>query len=267
MAVDLLHENYHTHTALCRHATGTVAEYCAAAIEAGAVALGFTDHTPLPDGRWQGVRMAMDQLDGYCREIDCARQQFPRLPLFKGLECEYAEEYVAFFREELLGTYAVDYLIGATHWCPYRGDWIGVHGELDSPSRLRAYARHVVATMESGLFTFIAHPDLFWCSYPVWDAEAVACSREILAASAALHVPLEINGYGLRKPCRETVDGPRPRYPVDAFWELAAEYEAPVVIASDAHRPRDVLASLDDCLAIARRCGLTVIRPERFRLT
>ena len=40
-------ENYHTHTARCRHATGTEEEYVLAAIDRGLKILGFSDHTPL----------------------------------------------------------------------------------------------------------------------------------------------------------------------------------------------------------------------------
>ena len=105
-------------------------------------------------------------------------------------------------------------------------------------------------------------------SYLAWDRHAEACSREILRAAEAYGVPLEINGYGFRKPRVDTPEGRRPMYPWIRFWELAAEYDIEVVLNSDAHRPEDVAANLDDAAAIAARFGLRIadlscLEPER----
>ncbi|HPX39764.1 MAG TPA: histidinol phosphate phosphatase, partial [Candidatus Hydrogenedentes bacterium] len=63
-------------------------------------------------------------------------------------------------------------------------------------------------------------------------------------------------------------EGRRPMYPWIRFWELAAEYDIEVVLNSDAHRPEDVAANLDDAAAIAARFGLRIadlscLEPER----
>jgi histidinol-phosphatase (PHP family) len=113
--------------------------------------------------------------------------------------------------------------------------------------------------MQSGLFAFIAHPDLFGVCYPVWDAEAEACSRALLTAAAELKMPLEINGYGLRKPMVEAPDGPRYKYPWLPFWELAAECGVGAVLSSDAHEPENVATGLVETAEIARRYGLAVV--------
>ena len=49
--------NWHTHTARCKHASGTVGEYCAAAAAYGLADLGISDHVPFADGRWHSVRL------------------------------------------------------------------------------------------------------------------------------------------------------------------------------------------------------------------
>jgi histidinol-phosphatase (PHP family) len=134
-------------------------------------------------------------------------------------------------------------------------------GTADAAS-LRAYTDYVIASIESGLFAFIAHPDLFGNAYMVWDAEAVACSRAILAAAADLNVPIEINGYGMRKPKVETPDGIRFMYPWRPFWELAGEYRVRALVTSDAHRPVDVGANLEEGMALATDCGLAVVGEE-----
>ena len=49
---DCLKRNYHTHTYRCQHARGDCVDYARVASELGMEVLGFSDHTPLPDGRW-----------------------------------------------------------------------------------------------------------------------------------------------------------------------------------------------------------------------
>ena len=79
------------------------------------------------------------------------------------------------------------------------GDWIGSYGGADSLKSLKAYSNYFIQSMESGLFAFMAHPDLFGNSYLTWDENTIAASHDILTAAAQLKMPLEINGYGLRK--------------------------------------------------------------------
>ncbi len=251
--------NCHTHTYRCKHARGDAQDYCVQAIRAGLQTLGFSDHCPLPDGRWPTVRMAMEELPGYCRALDQARLEFPQLRLLKGLECEYIPEFAAVYQDLFLGTWALDYLIGGAHYYPFHGTWLGLYEDSMDGTRLGAYVDYVIAGMESGLFAFVAHPDLFGVRYAAWDAQAEACSRALLAAAAALGTPLEINGYGLRKPQVPSGDGMRPMYPWLPFWELASQYDLQVVLSADAHLPEDIVAGLPATADIARRCGLHVL--------
>ena len=55
--------NYHTHTKRCMHATGTDADYVKAALDAGLDVLGFSDHGPFPDNRFD-FRMPYADQDG-----------------------------------------------------------------------------------------------------------------------------------------------------------------------------------------------------------
>lgn len=252
----MITKNYHTHTYRCKHATGDVDDYCRAAIAHGLTLLGISDHAALPDNRWDDIRMHFSELPAYCRSIDQARRRFPKLTVLKSMECEYMNAYDAFYREELLGRLGFDYLIGAAHFFPQAGQWIGVYGGVTNAHALRLHAAHFIESMESGLFAFMAHPDLFGNSYLVWDADAEACSRDILEAAAALHMPLEINGYGLIKTPVDTPTGRRPMYPWEPFWELAAEYGVEIVVNSDAHAPENIVHDVPGALAIAHKYNL-----------
>jgi histidinol-phosphatase (PHP family) len=248
--------NYHTHTYRCGHASGDAPDYARIAAASGMQVLGFSDHTPLPDGRWQGWRMLLAQIDEYEAAVREAAVSQPDLTVLLGMECEWTPEFRSFLEDELLGRRGYDYLIGACHLTELGGEWIGSFDRIGSPAGLRAYAEQCIRTMESGLFAFIAHPDVFGACNRAWTADTAACARDICAASARLGVPLEINGLGFRKGPIDTDEGRRPAYPWSPFWEIAAEHGVRVVLSSDAHHPRDVAASYDDVAGIRDRFGL-----------
>lgn len=248
--------NLHTHTYLCQHAVGDVNDYCKEAIDKKLNILGISDHTPLPDNRWQNERMDLAELLTYCQSIEQAREEFPELIILKAMECEYADEYASFYRDELLGRLQFDYLIGAVHYFPHNGEWFDLYNNsLDAPT-LTSYAKYFIDSMKSDLFLFMAHPDIFGYAYFNWDANAKACSRDILEAASALKVPLEINGNGFRKPMIKTLDGMRLKYPWEKFWEMASKYEIEVVANSDAHKPKDVVGNIQDAIAIGEKYNL-----------
>jgi histidinol-phosphatase (PHP family) len=247
-------ENFHTHTYRCKHATGDVADYVQAAVDKGLDLIGISDHTALPDNRWEYIRMAFDELDGYINAIDSAILDFPQIKVLKSLECEYADEYQSFYRDTLLGDKNFDYLIGAAHFVPYDNDWQSSH-KLEA-KHILAYGEYFVKSMESGLFAFMAHPDVFGYNYPYWDDNCISCAKDIFAAAETLKVPLEINGLGLRKDKVETPDGLRPPYPLVPFWEIAQDYSIEVICNSDAHRPIDIIANINDAKDIATKNNL-----------
>jgi histidinol-phosphatase (PHP family) len=248
--------NLHTHTFRCQHAEGDVGEYAQVASEAGLAVLGMSDHTPLPDGRWPDMRMALAELDDYQLMVERAREEFPQLRILIGLECEYAPEYESFYRDEILGRRGFDYLIAGCHFTPLDGGWIPSFGGLDTARSLRAYADYTIRTMASELFAFVTHPDLIGCSNPVWTTDTAACASDIGLAAATLKVPLELNSYGFRKPWMNTPSGRRPSYPWLPFWETIADRGATVVLSSDAHRPVDAVAGYAEVAAIRDRFRL-----------
>ena len=109
--------------------------------------------------------MDIEELPIYIRAVDEAIENFPELTVLKAAECEYADEYHAFFEDKLLGEHQLDYLIGAAHFFQMDGQWVGSYGGADSREGLRGYADYFVKSMESKLFAFMAHPDLFGNCY------------------------------------------------------------------------------------------------------
>lgn len=254
--------NFHTHTSRCMHASGRPIDYAREAQRAGMAVLGIADHTPLVDGRMADCRMAPDELEAYIADVAEARAAVPAVEVLLGMECDDAPERRGWYRDVLLGRHRFSYLIGALHEAPGRRGWINGFTDLHDDRDLAAYADAVVDAIASGLYAFIAHPDICGISRRRWDAQCAAAARAMCEASRAHGVPLEINGYGLRKPAVEGEHGPRPGYPWEPFWEVAGAVGCPVVVNSDAHRPQDVAAGLAECAALAARYGLTPAQPR-----
>jgi len=252
--------NFHTHTYLCKHGSGHVRDFCQAALEQGVDVLAFTDHTPYDDGRWNSVRMDMNQLPIYLAELEEARGEFPQLRIIKGMECEFVQENIGFIQDELKGRHGFQCIAGAIHSFLYKGEWVNCFqtaGGMDSPM-LHAYTDFTIAAIQSGLFTFLAHPDLFGVRYSGWDDDIRACSHAIVQAAIQMDIPLEINANGFRKPKRQDGDEWRPQYPWHRFWEVAAEYgtNLKVLVGSDAHNPREVWGNNEQCIAFANTYAL-----------
>ncbi|MGM9619045.1 MAG: histidinol-phosphatase [Oscillospiraceae bacterium] len=229
--------NYHTHTARCGHASGGDEAYVRAAIEAGWQALGFSDHVPWPykSGYTNpGVRMNVSELEGYLASLRRLREKYrDRIRIYIGFECEYFPAYLDWLRE-LKEREGLDYLILGNHH--ELSDETGMYyGSATRPEELRRYCENTIRGMETGLFAYLAHPDLALMSYPVFDDTAREMSRRLCRRARELGVPLEYNLQGQR--IKEWGGAPGLGYPCRAFWEVAAEEGNTAIIGMDAHSP------------------------------
>lgn len=257
--------NLHTHTARCKHSVGTLAEYCREAEKQGVAVLGFSDHSPFLDERFHESRMSPEELGDYCRDVERAASEFSHLTILSGLEVDYLPKIGrAFYEDSFRNAYRFDYLIAGVHFLdpctPQTDIW---HPEtVLTPAAVRKFVELSIETISTGLFDYLAHPDLFTACCPRWTPEIKALCRELAETSKALDVPLEINAYGLRKPLIHTAEGERRPYPWRPFWELVAECGAPMVVGADAHRPEDVWGNTADAVAFGRECGLVPANAE-----
>jgi len=172
--------NYHSHTYRCKHASGEVVEFVKAASKAGLKIFGVSDHCPFPDDRWLNIRMPYEELNDYIEAVLAAKSSVPEVRVLLGMECEYVKEYKNYLEDELLGKRQFEYLIGAAHYTPHKGEWLNSFTDLGCTSHLKAYTEYLCHMMESQLFTFIAHPDIFGSSYLDWNADLNSCSLDIL---------------------------------------------------------------------------------------
>lgn len=101
---------------------------------------------------------------------------------------------------------------------------------------LDLYEESTIEGMESGLFAYLAHPDLFMRSYPEFDKHCISVSRHICRAAVRLHIPLEYNiGYVAINEARGITT-----YPCPQFWHIAANEGCTAIIGLDAHNNLDL---------------------------
>jgi histidinol-phosphatase (PHP family) len=224
----------------------------AQAITDGADALGFSDHCPYPhDGvdTWDATRMTVEEARDYFDDVREAAKDAP-FPVYAGFECEWAPRYESWYRDTLLGEYGADYLVLGAHWLSIGKKNIYAPTILDMAD-IKAYFAQTIQGIESGLYRFLAHPDLVLAEGLDWNCELAALFADLIDAAMSRKMPLEINGYGLIKPKVSSVAGKRYQYPVDEFWRMAAEKGADVICNSDAHTPDYVMQGVRNARAYA----------------
>lgn len=177
--------NYHTHTARCGHATGTDEDYVLAAIEQGFDELGFSDHVPWPyqDGYTHpSVRMRVDQMPGYLNSVRALAAQYKdKIHILTGFECEYFPDYMNWLADMRAENH-LDYLILGNHFD--HDDEYGMYfGNIRTAAQLRRYVDSAVKGLETGLFSYLAHPDLFMRDYgKPFDENGRAAAKELCQA-------------------------------------------------------------------------------------
>ena len=250
--------NYHTHTWRCNHAGGREEDYVRNAIARKFEILGFSDHTPyiFPGTYESGFRMLQNQLQDYCHVVRNLQKQFAgqiRIPL--GVEMEY---YPAYFNETLkvLQDAGIEYLLLGQHFV---GNEIGEHygGWLtDQKGLLTRYCDQTMEAMQTGLFTYLAHPDLMYIQTddPFYKQQMRRLCRE----AKSCNIPLEINLAGMRV---------GKNYPDIRFWEVAAEEGNQVVIGCDAHSAVQAWDPEYEALAMemVKKLGLNLLETVDLR--
>ena len=159
---------------------------------------------------------------------------------------------------------AFNYLTGSIHYVNVAVEWIYLFAEPVDVNGLRSYADTFIKAIESGLYTFLNHPDLLGFLYPDWDANVEASVRDMMEAAKEYGMVLEVNSKGFRRPLIDTKNGPRHHYPWRPFWEIVAEFDIPVIINTDAHRPSELIAKYDQAQAFVDDLQLNIISDDEL---
>jgi len=253
--------NYHAHTAWCSHATGTPEEYVERAIENELAHFGFSDHFPFrfPDGTGLYWRVQIEDVGSYVGKINSLKQIYgEKIDIKVGFEMEYYPDYFDIMLNNAI-EWGAEYLILGQHFIKSEYERpenyfhsVKPHESIDE---LVAYAEGVSDAIKTGVFSYVAHPDIFNFT---GDEEIYRKEmKKICEASRECDIPLEINLLGIRE---------KRNYPNDVFWKIAGEVGSPVVFGFDAHDTRAAYdaESIPKAYELVKKYGLNYISEPRL---
>lgn len=222
-----MHYNYHTHTFRCHHASGTEREYIESALAAGITKIGFSEHIPLdfPDGHDTCHRLATAEEGLYFDTLRALREEYRgRAEILIGYEVEY---YPLYWEKQLQHAreLGAEFFILGQHFLRNESFFeASTYAPSANTADFITYVDTVIEAMGTGLFTYVAHPDLFSFTGDsrLYEREM----RRLCEAARRLDVPLELNFLGIRQ---------GRRYPSERFWQIAGEVGAKVTFGLDAH--------------------------------
>lgn len=223
--------NLHTHTYLCNHADGTPREYVETAIKNGLSVLGFSDHVPypFPDGYFSGYRMTVEETEQYYREISALREEYKdKIKILIGYEAEYYPKHFDAMIKNI-SRFECDYLILGQHFTANEYDGIHTSGIFDDKTLLTAYIDQVCEALDTGMFSYVAHPDIigYRGDRDFYMSEAL----RLCEYAKNKDIPLELNLLGLSE---------NRSYPYTEFWKAVAKTGNKVVVGCDAHNSERV---------------------------
>lgn len=228
--------NYHTHTERCQHALGRDEAYVQAALAAGFDILGFSDHAPWPfqNDFVSPIRMPMEDFLGYVASVKALQEKYAgQIDIRLGLESEYFPRY----RDHMLRMReaGVSYFILGAHYNDSEEDHPYIGPECQTDEGVLRYAESAVRAMRTGLFCYLAHPDLFM-RHRREDEFSPACEQAadmLCQAAREMNMPIEYNLLGLDGQRKSFSRG----YPAKPFWDYARKYDNTVILGVDAHEP------------------------------
>ncbi len=222
--------NLHTHTMRCNHAIGVDEEYVLAAIQAGLKTLGFSDHVPFPNFSYG--RMEMEEAQDYIDSLRFLKEKYKdQIDIKIGFECEYFKEYTEYYKSLLQ---QVDYLILAQHYPALDQEQ---YRTICNDTLLEKYADQVTEAIQTGLFTYLAHPSYFMFAMEKWTEGCEKAMKRICECAKKHHFPLEINLKGMTNGIRDYDGEPSYPYPHQRAIALFEKYQNECAFGLDSHNP------------------------------
>lgn len=235
---------------------------------AGCEYIGISEHGPRFNHRAPYRSLYFCEFDRYFDTLDEIKLEFKgAAEVLTGLELDYNEWMVEHYRD-LLPELPLDFIVGSVHTVK---DWVmGVDDSfeesslsgLDSAGVYEAYFEELMNAARTGLFDFIAHPDLvkrylprLGFAYPANPAPIYQRAVEMLRAC---EVGIEINTRGLLSAAGEY-------YPNDDFLRECAHAGIPLTIGSDSHDMVSAGLGVAEAMAHAWRIGFKQIHIWRKR--
>lgn len=250
--------DYHTHTLLCKHATGTVQDYVRHAHAIGLNEIGFSDHTPFPIHFDEESRMSPDDFPLYMHWVQSAQTLGDELGIKVrcALEMDFVKDRMSEI-EQFMKKTDFDYLICSCHYVQNfafdHPKYISLWDTTGMPNKVwKSYAESLLEMVEIGGFEIIGHFDLpkkfGYRPNEIVQKEVDCIFQKVFQVAAKNEIALEINTSAIRKGCADF-------YPSEKYIKMAYENGCDITFGSDAHRPEEVGFMLNEAMDLAYCIG------------
>lgn len=226
--------NFHTHTYRCKHADGSDEAYVQSALEGGYDVLGFADHVPwdFASDYVSHCRMLPSQWADYKQSVHALRDKYQgRIAIHLGAESEYYPRYLDQLKR--LKDDGCEYLLLGNHFLYTEEVFPYIATSCEQDRGVYEYAEQAVEAIRTGLYSAIAHPDLYMSHRRELNKACMDAADMICQAAKEAHIPIEYNLLGLRS----ELSGDSRGYPNQDFWEYARKWDNDVILGVDAHDP------------------------------
>ena len=250
----MLKNNYHTHTKYCGHAKGDVEDYVKEALNLNMEELGISDHAPIPlnhgmtKEEWEEnycyENMDINTFDNLLKEIDNLKSKY-NIKLYKACESEYLYNNDDWYKELRS---KLDYMILGIHFFNGEGRVLDTYKDINYKN-VDCYYECAKRAIETGLFDYLAHPDLYLFDYKSingkneFDAKAKEICLKLIDLCVKHDIYFEINTNGL-KYSKDKNNRELWLYPNIEFFKVVKEYmdknpnKLKLIIGADAHEPK-----------------------------
>lgn len=250
--------NYHSHTYLCRHASGKPVDYIQQAIQHGFSHYGISDHAPMPNLEVLGSsRMLDSEYDQYLADLLEAKTAFEnQIVIHQGLEVEYFDFYHQRYERFLKD---MDYLILGQHYIILKdGTYLSTY-KLETLEHIIIYRDTLIKALKSGYFNLLCHIGLCFYNIENPTREMLDTLRPVIELAKTLDIPIEVNANGLRKALRvdSVFSYNNVSYPRKDVFQMVKEAQAKVIIQSDCHSTKDIYDwAIIEARAFVKELGL-----------
>jgi histidinol-phosphatase (PHP family) len=263
-------EDWHTHNEMCHHAVGSIEDYLRQAIKSRLQTIGLSDHFPYEFLKnieripFKEYAITLPEIEGYLSTAETFREKFKsNINVRIGFEVDFFKNQALALNKHLTKVKnRLDYILGSIHILNFR-DGRGAWGFDDSRFRndfeyygsqqvYINYYKKLQKMIRSEDFDFdiVGHIDLpkKFNDNPTKKEAVFDEVLKTLELIKARDLTVEINTGGLRKPCKE-------QYPSEKIIKEMYSLDIPILLGSDAHKPKDIGYKFKKILKIIKKIG------------
>lgn len=260
--------NLHTHTPYC-DGRSEITEMISEAIKLNMSVLGFSSHAPL-GFTTQWSLQDLDKTGLYCKAIKTMQEQIDDqdLLVLLGLEADYIPKQTFSF-DMLRERFGLSYIIGSIHMVRCDNDYWFIDGPREGYLQgLKKYFANDIRYAAAAFYKqseemirqerpdIIGHLDKivmhnrneFFNPEDKWHIEMLDSLLDVIKSSACM---IEINTRGLYSGKHTDF------YPGAYLFERIREWQIPVMINSDAHETKDLIAGYREAAIQLQASGIS----------